>query len=120
MFIPATIFRKKISGLEIISKYLVENCNLTLKRIGDLLGRSNKNIWHAYDSSKKKMSEEIKVDEALYLIPISVFKNKFSVLENIVVYLKEEYLLNFKQISRLIERNERTVWTVYNRAKKKK
>ena len=33
---------------------------------------------------------------------------------------EEEYNLTYHQIGQLINRNDRTIWTVYNRAKKKK
>ena len=53
------------------------------------------------------------------LIPISVFHNS-SPLEAIVKYLKEFSKLNFKEISSLLNRDQRTIWTTYNNIKKKK
>ena len=120
VFIPLSIFNKKLSSLEVISKYLFENRNLSLKKISLLLGRSNKNIWNAYNKSKKKFPEKLVVKESI-LIPISVLRNlDFTLLENIVVYLKENLRFSYHEIAVLLQRDDRTIWTVYNRVKKKR
>ena len=43
-----------------------------------------------------------------------------SVLEVMVEYLKEHEALSFHQIAALTNRDDRTIWTVYSRAKKKR
>ena len=53
------------------------------------------------------------------LIPISIFHNS-SPLEALVKYLKEFSKLNFKEISDLLNRDQRTIWTTYNNINKKK
>ncbi len=54
-------------------------------------------------------------------IPSNVLRdNSISVLEAIVEFLKEKKGLTYHQISELINRDERNVWTVYNRSKKKR
>jgi len=120
IFIPCSIFNKKLSSLEVISKYLVENKNLSLKRISTLLNRSNRNIWNAYNKSKQKFSKKLNVKESL-LIPIPILRNlNFTLLENIVSYLKENLELSYHEIAVLLQRDDRTIWTVYKRAKKKR
>ncbi|MBI2109821.1 sigma-70 region 4 domain-containing protein [Candidatus Woesearchaeota archaeon] len=53
-------------------------------------------------------------------IPSSIFKDRrLKVLEVLVEYMKENLNLSYKEIAVLLNRNERTIWTVYNRAKKK-
>ena len=52
--IPCSIFTKKLSSLETISKYLKENLKLSYKEIADLINRSEKTIWQAYKSTNKK------------------------------------------------------------------
>jgi hypothetical protein len=53
-------------------------------------------------------------------IPTSIFLDRtISVLEAITKYLKEERNLTYHQIAVLLNRDDRTVWTCYNRAKKK-
>ena len=67
---------------------------------------------------KKKVK---KVQFELSHLPISIFKDRsISVLEAIVEYLHEVKGLNFKTISTLLNRNERTIWTVYSRVQKKR
>jgi len=44
---------------------------------------------------------------------------KLSVLEAIASYLKDELGLRFNEIARAMHRDQRNVWTVYSRAKRK-
>jgi hypothetical protein len=54
-------------------------------------------------------------------IPSFVFRDRsVAVLECLVEYLKDERKLSFHEIAVLLNRNDRTVWTVYTRAKKKR
>ena len=54
-------------------------------------------------------------------IPSNVLRdNSISVLEAIVEFLKDNKGLTYHQIGELINRDERNVWTVYQRAKKKR
>ena len=53
-------------------------------------------------------------------IPSSILANRsLSVLEAISKYLKEEKGLTYHEIAVLLNRDDRTIWTCYNRAKKK-
>jgi hypothetical protein len=64
--------------------------------------------------------KKILKNESEQLIPVSIFnKPKLSPFEAIVKYLKEEKGLNYHQIGEILNRDERNIWTVYNRAKKK-
>ena len=59
-------------------------------------------------------------EEEIILIPSNIFKNRsLSILEALVEYLKEKRSLTYHEIAELLERDDRTIWTVYNRAKKK-
>ena len=50
-------------------------------------------------------------------IPIEVLKDReLSALEAIVRYLKEEHSLTYSQIAVMLQRDDRTVWTTYQRA----
>ncbi|MBI2005629.1 MAG: hypothetical protein HYS80_02600, partial [Candidatus Aenigmarchaeota archaeon] len=40
--------------------------------------------------------------------------------ENIAAYLKDTFGLTYHAIAVLLNRNDRTIWTVYQRAKKKR
>ena len=53
-------------------------------------------------------------------IPFSVFRNTdLTVYESLVFYLKEKHEITFREISFLLDKNERNIWTIYHRAKKK-
>lgn len=54
-------------------------------------------------------------------IPISVLRDRsLKPLEAIVEYLKDIQGLTYHEIAELLNRDDRTIWTVYNRAKKKR
>jgi len=51
-------------------------------------------------------------------IPTNIFNNrKLAVLESLVKHLKEKEEMTYKEIARELNRNERTIWTAYNRKK---
>ena len=53
-------------------------------------------------------------------VPPSIFrKNPLSILEAVVKFLKEDAGYTYHQIGVLLNRDERNIWTVYDRAKKK-
>ncbi|MBR9677316.1 hypothetical protein GOV04_04195 [Candidatus Woesearchaeota archaeon] len=55
-----------------------------------------------------------------FSIPLDIFKNRsLGVLESITVYLKDTKGLKFSQIARALERDDRTIWATYHKAKKK-
>ncbi|MFH1212267.1 MAG: hypothetical protein V1659_05070 [Candidatus Woesearchaeota archaeon] len=54
-------------------------------------------------------------------IPSYIFLDRsVSVLEKIVEYLKDNKGMTYKGMSRLLNRNERTIWTVYSRVQQKR
>ena len=54
-------------------------------------------------------------------IPSNVFRDRsLSVLEVLVEYLKEKQQLSYHEIAELLNRDDRTIWTVYYRAKQKR
>lgn len=59
-------------------------------------------------------------DERYINIPSFILKDRnLAALEAIVVYLKDSLGYNYAQIARLLNRDDRTIWTTYQRAKKK-
>ena len=121
ILIPISIFVKEISGLETICKYLKENLKLKYSKIASLLNRDHRTIWISYNNAVKKKKSLLEIKETPYLVPISLFTNrKFSVMEILVSYLKENYSLSFSQIAELLQRDQRNIWTIYSRYKKKK
>ncbi len=54
-------------------------------------------------------------------IPSNIFQDRsLSVLEIMVEYLKEQKSLSYHEIAVLLNRDDRTIWTVYSRVKKKR
>jgi hypothetical protein len=54
-------------------------------------------------------------------IPSFVFKDRtLSVLEVMVEYLRDNKSMKFNDIALMLNRDERTIWTVYRRAKLKR
>jgi DNA-binding NarL/FixJ family response regulator len=55
------------------------------------------------------------------LIPSTIFCDRsLSFLESLVEYLKDQFKLSYHEISVLTNRDERNIWTLYNRASKKR
>lgn len=119
VLVPFSIFTKRLSILEAITKYLKEELQLSFHQIGSLLNRNERNIWHTYSSTKKKHAGRLSIVSSRHFFPLSIFQNSLSILENLVVYAKDELNLSYHQIAVLTERNDRTIWTMYQRAKKK-
>jgi len=64
--------------------------------------------------------KKIKIENNIN-IPIHIFQDRtLSVLETIVEYLKEKLKLNYHEIAVLLNRDDRTIWTCYHRAKEKR
>lgn len=118
---PLSIFEVKgLSALEAICKYLKEEFDFRFHEIALLLNRNDRTIWTTYNNGAKKRKEKLSVKGSRFFVPVSVFKDrKLSVLEAIVKYLRDNFNLRYSQIAVLLARDERNVWTVYNRAKKK-
>ncbi len=54
-------------------------------------------------------------------IPIAIFSDRtLSTLEHIITYLKEQHGLRYKEIALILNRDQRTVWTTYQRSMKKR
>jgi hypothetical protein len=119
--IPICIFNdKNLSSFETIVKYLRENCNLNFREIGEILNRSKFTIASSYRTSKSKLTKKLKIKNSRFDIPTKIIANrKLSVLESIVTYLKKNFRLKFSEIAIILNLNQRTIWTVHDRAKKK-
>ncbi len=118
--IPVSVFNaKKLSSFELVVRFLKDETKLKNNKIAKLLMRSQQSVWNTYKNSKKKFSGKLEIKSSEYDIPVSVFQNKYSILESIVAYLREKHYLRFSEIAELINRDQRTVWTVYNRKKKR-
>jgi hypothetical protein len=120
--LPVTLFSiDALSPLEVVVKYLKERKNLAYHTIGKLLGRDDRVIWATYKKAANKHPAELVPEPTPFLMPATMLADSpLSVLETVVVELHDHHKLNFAQIARLLKRNDRTIWTVYNRAGKKR
>ncbi|GEM_PF-661295 len=117
--LPVSIFSKRLSSLESIAKYLIEEKKFTYKKTASLLNRNERTIWTTYSRACKKTPEPVLVKPGI-TIPISVIsERRLSVLESIVTYLHRELNLSLHQISLIVHRDQRTIWTIKHRAEKK-
>lgn len=121
--VPIAVFNNDyLSSLENIVKYLRENLLLSFKQIAELTNRNPIALAVTYRNARKKLAEKFVVTEiSPYSIPVSILKDRnLSVLENVVSYIKDTFGLTYHKVAVLLNRNDRTIWTVYQRAKKKK
>ena len=119
--VPISVFKNDYLGsLETIVKYLRENLLLSFKQIASLTNRNEIALAVSYRNAKKKLEAKFVEEISPYSIPVSILQDRnLSVLENIVSYLKDTFGLAYHKIAILLNRDDRTIWTVYQRAKKK-
>ena len=120
--VPLSVLKNDyLSSLETIVKYLRENLLLSFKQIASLTNRNNIALAVSYRNARKKLEAKFVEEISPYSIPVSILKDRnLSVLENVASYLKDTFGLTYHKIAVLLNRNDRTIWTVYQRAKKKK
>ncbi|MBU0615696.1 MAG: sigma-70 region 4 domain-containing protein [Nanoarchaeota archaeon] len=121
--LPSSIFvDRTLSVLEIISEYLKEDKEMSYHEIAELLNRDDRTIWTCVNRAKKKRKQPRKAaaDKGI-MIPSQIFQDRnLSVLEIMSEYLKEEKGMSYHEIAELLNRDDRTIWTCYSRAKKKR
>ncbi|MEM4267735.1 MAG: hypothetical protein QXK37_02795 [Candidatus Woesearchaeota archaeon] len=120
-YLPVNIFlNRELGVLEAAVKYLHEERNRSLAEISRILNRDRRTVWSTYHLAAKKHPERFLEKESKYTIPAKVLANReLGVLESLTVYLKETYSLKFSEIGAILQRDQRTVWTAYHRAKSK-
>jgi hypothetical protein len=118
VYVPVAIFAGKLSPAEALTKYLKENQELTYAEISSLIGRDERGVWANYKRAVKKMPWPFEIIESVS-VPASIFNSDKSILESVVVYLKDLKKMKNKKIARLLNKNPANIWTVHNRAKKK-
>ncbi len=108
-----------------------ENLEMSYHEIAQILNRNDRTIWTAYKKATEKQPEPINLEKTLItlptiklekifiVIPVSIFENKkLTVLESIIIYLKREGL-KYSEIAKLLNRDQRNIWTIYSKAIKK-
>ena len=121
MLIPVSIFScRQISALEAAVRYLRENKGMRFCEISGMLGRDPRTVWATYSNAVKKSGKRFYRIEQGHLIPSSAFLDRRrSFLECLVIYLKNTLELSNKEISETLNRDPRTISTIFHRAVKK-
>jgi hypothetical protein len=115
--IPVTVFSSDVSPLTALVKYLHDEKKLSIKEISIRLNRHLQTIWTIYRKSKGK---KLKITPTDYFVPLPLFaKERFSILETIIPYLKKTYDLSISEIALILDKNIKTIWTCYARFRKK-
>jgi len=120
--LPLSVFSQtNLSTSEIVVKFLKEERNLGFHEIAQLVNRDDRTIWGAYHRSKEKTTERFSIKKSKYHVPVSVFSDRnIGFLEALSEFCHDSLQLKYSQIARIIDRDDRTVWTAYNRAKLKR
>jgi hypothetical protein len=120
--LPITVFSDKLSALETIVKYCIENLGMGYTELANTLNRDVRTIWTTYKNSQKKLRARFYDDVfPKYSIPLSTFRDRhLSTLEIMVHYLNESCGLTLTEVARLLQRDVSTIYTVSKRAKVKR
>lgn len=122
--VPCSIFKdRNLAPLESISEFLKEEKSLSYHEIAVFTGRNDRTIWTCYSRARKKRIDHPKQTpktECVF-IPLSIFLNRdLAPLEALTAYLKEKVNMSLHEIAVMLNRDDRTIWTSYDRSKKKR
>ncbi len=125
--VPVGLFNTSLSPLEALVLYIYTKFLLSQQQISALLDRDPTTIWTTLHNAQQKISPAQfkaqfgRLAENQLLVPLSVFADRsLSILEHLCIYLREEHEMSNREIARLIGKDDRTIWTVVSRAKKKR
>lgn len=119
--IPITLFKYEIPPSGLIIKYLKENLNFSVQKIAKLLKRNPGAIFNSYNHVNEKHPNGLFAQTTNLTIPIEILSNRsYSILENITIYLKDIKDLKIKDIANLLNKNPKTISTVYRRGRQKR
>ena len=97
-----------------------ENLEMKYSEIAILLLRDERTIWTSYNKTKKKLGVMFVVGGAALTIPLSEFKGgKLTILERVIIYLRDKKRMKYSEIAEIINRDQRNVWAIYSRASSK-
>lgn len=122
LMIPSAIFRDGELGImESVVKYLKEEFHLTYHQIAVLLKRDDRVVWATYNNALRKRKEKLQPMGKNAWLPLSIFSDGAKgPLEAIAVYLRDSASMSFKDIGILLNRDNRVIWTVYNKRRKQR
>lgn len=110
---------KKLTVLESAVKYFLENKTLQPKDVAKILGREKKNILQIYKTASRKYPQKFITKGKVWVPSAVLVGTKLSAQEAVVTFLHEKKNLTFHEIAVLLKRDDRTIWTAYQRGKAK-
>ncbi len=115
--LPLSIFSKDLGAFESIVRYLKDSLDLSFKQISILTKRKIQAVRTTYNRAKGKDHRDASPTKDT--IPLNVIHDhNLSVLENIVNYFLQ-IGMDIHSISRVMDRNYKTIWTIKQRIKGK-
>jgi|SRR3989338_3741151 len=119
--IPSCIICHKTLGImESVVKYLREEFRLTYSEIAKMLKRDDRVIWVTYHNALKKQKDPLLIQGSYSWIPLSIFAQpEKGPLESVVTYFHDHAGLSFNEIAKLLHRDNRVIWSVYHKRRKK-
>ncbi len=116
--VPASIFSQEQTVLEATIAYLKDQRKQTTTSIARSLKRDPREIHATYTRAKTKTPTHTTKDTTR--IPLQILEKRIlSPLEAVVWHLKNTQHLTHAQISHILGKDQRTIWTAWNRARGK-
>ncbi len=120
--VPIALFQNEgLSAYELITTYLKQNLGMKLTEIAKATARNPQAVYITLRNAKEKLKIPLSFEYSEFDIPLKIITDRnYSILECIVAYLVEKKQLSLVEISKLLYRDNRTIWTIYDRFKKKR
>ena len=120
--IPTIILcHEKLGIMQAVVKYLKEEFRFTYHEIALLLKRDDRVIWATYHNAQKKQKFPLLAAGTPSWIPLSIFAQpEKGPLESVVIYLHDHVSLSFNEIAKLLQRDNRVIWAVYHKRRKRR
>lgn len=114
--IPINIYSNGHTPLRATVTYLKDYLDLSFSQIALILNRSYRSIWGAYEPPL--IIPPSKTTKNNHEIPVNEFTKEFSILETVVKYLRENNH-SYSAIAKMLNKDQRTIWTINKRANEK-
>ena len=88
--------------------------SIFISNLSNFISENDKDLLQALEVFIKDYKQNKKISQ----IPVRLFSGKLAALEVIVKYLKEAGM-NYAQIGKALNRDQRTIWVTYSKAQKK-
>ncbi len=116
--VPISIFHEeRLAPLEALVKYLREECQLSYEDIAHVLRRNPGPIGVTYRTARRKMPGRLALSGMR--MELAIFSTGLSILESLATHLHDSGM-SLHEVAQVLSRNDRTIWTVVSRARRKR